>query len=151
MCNQLVADEENPMLEEIVEVTRTAELDAPIGEVWHALTDSGELSRWLADDVELDVRPGGVGRIRLPDGDKSVLVTAVEEERRLSLLWWGEDGETSSVEMTLAPQPANTRGSTVTLFRVVERRGAPAGPVAMASAQMWNGAVSRLGAVWCRV
>jgi uncharacterized protein YndB with AHSA1/START domain len=104
---------------EQTEVIRTTELDAPIGDVWRALTDSDELSNWLADDVELDVRPGGVGRMRFPDGEKSVLVTEVEPERRLSLLWWGDDGETSSVELVVIPREQQTT------LRVIERTTTP--------------------------
>ena len=51
-------------------------LDAPVGLVWKALTDPQHLKRWFApkpyeiSEIELDLRPGGVFRIRMvgPDG-----------------------------------------------------------------------------------
>ena len=51
-------------------------LDAPIGLVWKAYTDPDHLKRWFAPrpyeitECELDIRPGGIFRIRMvgPDG-----------------------------------------------------------------------------------
>jgi len=51
-------------------------LDAPVGLVWKALTDPQHLKRWFApkpyeiSEIELDLRPGGIFRIRMigPDG-----------------------------------------------------------------------------------
>jgi len=51
-------------------------LDAPVGLVWKALTDPRHLKRWFAprpyeiSEIELDLRPGGIFRIRMvgPDG-----------------------------------------------------------------------------------
>jgi uncharacterized protein YndB with AHSA1/START domain len=51
-------------------------LDAPVGLVWKALTEPEHLKRWFAprpyeiSDIELDLRPGGIFRIRMvgPDG-----------------------------------------------------------------------------------
>ncbi|MHB8466041.1 MAG: SRPBCC domain-containing protein [Acidimicrobiales bacterium] len=100
-------------------VTRTALLEAPIEEVWSAVTDPDALAAWLASSVSLDVRPGGVGRLSLPDGDRSVLVTAVEEGRHLSMLWWGDDDVVSAVDFTLVPTPSGTS------LTVVERLATP--------------------------
>jgi uncharacterized protein YndB with AHSA1/START domain len=102
-------------------VTRSEVLDAPIEDVWAALTDPAALSQWLADAADLDLRPGGVGRIRLPDGDRSVLVTARDEGRRLSMLWWREgDGQLSAVDLTISPSPS-TGADPRTELVVVER------------------------------
>ena len=51
-------------------------LDAPVDLVWKAYTDPEHLKRWFAprpyeiSEIELDLRPGGVFRIRMigPDG-----------------------------------------------------------------------------------
>ncbi len=51
-------------------------LDAPIDHVWQAYTDPNHLKRWFAPrpyeitECELDLRPGGIFRIRMigPDG-----------------------------------------------------------------------------------
>ncbi|MBM3764930.1 MAG: SRPBCC domain-containing protein [Acidobacteria bacterium] len=35
------------------------EIDAPIEDVWKALTDAAEAARWFAPKMEIDLRPGG--------------------------------------------------------------------------------------------
>jgi uncharacterized protein YndB with AHSA1/START domain len=127
-------------------VTRTARFDAPREEVWEAITDPDALSCWLADDVDLDVRPGGVGRVTLPGGGtRSVLVTEVEDERRLSLLWWDTSTDAlSSVEMTLAD------GDDGTELVVVERLLAPPATAAQTRVTMsmrWGCACTALSNV----
>ena len=37
-----------------MEVTREVVLEAPLDEVWDALTDPEQLEEWFANDVELD-------------------------------------------------------------------------------------------------
>lgn len=92
-------------------ITRSVELDAPADEVWRALTEPALLADWL-DVVELDVRPGGEGRIVEPDGAiRRARVDEVEDARRLALCWWPEDGSgpVSTVEFELEATPTGTR------------------------------------------
>jgi uncharacterized protein YndB with AHSA1/START domain len=92
-----------------VEVEREVELDAPREEVWRALTEPERLREWLANDVELDVRPGGTGRFGWADGDERLaVVQAVDPERRLVLDWWDDDA-VSTVEITLDDADSGTR------------------------------------------
>jgi len=102
-----------------VTVTRTVSFAAPTETVWAALSRPAELGEWLGGDVELDVRPGGVGTATLPDGERSILVTAAEPGERLSWLWWRRDGELSSVEFSLLP------AGDATVLTVVERTCTP--------------------------
>ena len=75
-----------------MEVTREILLEAPIGDVWDALTDPGRLEEWFANDVELDLEPGGDGVFRWDDGEeRHVVVEEVDAGRRLAL-GWGDDG-----------------------------------------------------------
>jgi uncharacterized protein YndB with AHSA1/START domain len=98
-----------------VAVSRTVELDASPSEVWDSITDRTRLGEWLGGPVEIDVRPGGLGRVLLPGGERSVLVTEVDEGRRLAWVWSDEAGQLSTVELTLAGQgPA-------TALTVIER------------------------------
>ena len=53
-----------------MEVRREIVLEAPVEEVWAALTEPERLEEWFANDVELDVRPGGEGVFRWGDGDE---------------------------------------------------------------------------------
>jgi uncharacterized protein YndB with AHSA1/START domain len=89
-----------------VEVTREVVFPVPPEEVWDALTDPEQLEEWFANDVELDVRPGGEGVFRWDDGDeRRATVLEVEPCERL-LLDWDEEGE---VEFTLEEVAAGTR------------------------------------------
>jgi uncharacterized protein YndB with AHSA1/START domain len=99
-------DEEANMT--LTAVTRTITLDAEPEEVWEHLSDPDSLGAWLGGRAEIDLRPGGLGCMDLPDGSRSVLVTEVEECSRLSWLWWREDGTTSAVEVTLTPDGDTT-------------------------------------------
>ena len=90
-------------------VTRTVRLDAPCCEVWQNLVRPEDLAAWMGGPVSVDVRPGGVGRASLPDGDRSILVTSVDDEHRLGWLWWDDEGQVSSVELRLAPEGAGCR------------------------------------------
>jgi uncharacterized protein YndB with AHSA1/START domain len=92
-------------------VTRTATFDAPLEEVWSALRNPA----WLGASVEIDVRPGGIGHV----DSRSVLVTEVDEGHRLSMLWWDENDEVSSVSLTVEATPEGTA------LTVVERNAAP--------------------------
>src|SRR5215208_994876 len=65
ICNLWVAREEA-----VVEVRREVVLEAPLEEVWDALTDPLELAEWFANDVELDLEPGGGGVFRWDDGEE---------------------------------------------------------------------------------
>ena len=101
--------------DEPLSVTRSVSVGAPAETLWEALSRPGELGAWLGGDVDLDVRPGGVGTAALPDGERSILVTEAEPGERLSWLWWRDDGDLSSVEFSLRPA-----GET-TVVTVVER------------------------------
>ena len=45
-------------------------LPAPREEVWAALTDPERLADWFANDVELDLRPGGGAHFRWGNGEE---------------------------------------------------------------------------------
>ena len=81
-------------------------LPASRDEVWSALTDPEELERWFANDVELDLRPGGEARFSWGNGEsRTAIVTEVEPEERLAFEW-DEEGE---VEFTLDDDDEGTR------------------------------------------
>jgi uncharacterized protein YndB with AHSA1/START domain len=68
-------------------------LPAPREEVWDALTEPGRLEDWFANDVEIDLRPGGGASFRWSNGEeRHATVTEVEPERRLAFEW-DDDGE----------------------------------------------------------
>jgi uncharacterized protein YndB with AHSA1/START domain len=81
-------------------------LPAPREEVWEALTAPERLEDWFANDVELDLRPGGGASFRWSNGEeRHATVTDVEHERRLAFEW-DDDGE---VTFTLDDDVDGTR------------------------------------------
>ena len=105
-------------------VERVVDLEAPVAEVWAALTEPRRLSAWVGGEVvSLDVRPGGRGIVARDDGaTRRIVVEAVQPERRMALRWWPfEDagpaaaGRGTSVEFVLEPKDDGTR------LTVVER------------------------------
>ena len=93
------------------EVRREIVLPAPPDEVWDALTDPERLAEWFANDVDLDLRPGGEGVFRWDDGARRrAVVEIVEERHRFSFDWFDdEDGPATSVDFTLEEVPDGTR------------------------------------------
>jgi uncharacterized protein YndB with AHSA1/START domain len=69
----------------VVEVTREVVLEAPVEEVWEALTDPEQLEEWFANDVELDLEPGGDGVFRWDDGEERHAVVEEDDEGRVEI------------------------------------------------------------------
>ena len=100
------------------QIERELLLPAPPDQVWDVITGPG----WLADDVALELVPGGEARFSSEDSAKSGWVEEAfppdgDGDARLTF-WWSEGGEPATrVELTLEP-----RGDGVTRLRVVESR-----------------------------
>jgi uncharacterized protein YndB with AHSA1/START domain len=91
-------------------VDQSTEIDADLDQVWEVLTDPDALGTWLGSDVDLDLAPGEAGRVVDADGTvREVLVTDVDEHRRIAWHWWEHGGPLTSVEITLTPTPSGTR------------------------------------------
>lgn len=91
------------------QIEREELIPAAPEEVWEAITTSG----FLADDVQLELHPGGEASF----GDRTGWVEEAYPPERL-VFWWGEDGEPATrVELTLQPE-----GQDHTRLRVVESR-----------------------------
>ncbi len=93
-------------------IERELLLDAPAEEVWEAVTGDG----WLADVVELDLRPGGDAHFRSEHSEKHGWVEEASAPERLAF-WWAVDGEPATrVELTITEFERATR------LRVIETR-----------------------------
>ncbi len=81
----------------------TREMDVPAGreEVWRRLTEPDRLSEWLADEVSVELAPGGDLRVRTEEGEERTgWIEEVEEPRRLSF-WWQSDREQEASRVQL--------------------------------------------------
>ncbi len=95
-------------------IERQLWLAAPPEAVWDAITSAG----WLAEEVILDLTPGGDAIFRSRDWVKTGWVEEATPGERLAF-WWETDGEPATrVQLTLS-QPSN---SDATLLRVIETR-----------------------------
>jgi uncharacterized protein YndB with AHSA1/START domain len=87
-------------------IRREIVLPATRDEVWDALTEPERLEDWFANDVEVDLRPGGGASFRWSNGkERRATVTEVDPERRLAFEW-DDEGE---VEFTLEDDADGTR------------------------------------------
>jgi uncharacterized protein YndB with AHSA1/START domain len=90
-------------------IHREIVLPAPREEVWEALTDPDRLADWFANEVDLDLRPGGRAGFRWSNGEqRRAVVTEVEHEQRLAFAW-DDDGVAGDVAFTLADDGDGTR------------------------------------------
>lgn len=88
-----------------MEVRREITVPAPVEEVWSALTEPERLETWFANDVALELEPGGTGTFRWDDGEeRRAVVEEVDPERRLAFSW-----DESRVEIELVEVEAGTR------------------------------------------
>jgi uncharacterized protein YndB with AHSA1/START domain len=105
-------------------IERELELSAPVDRVWLSLTEAELLAEWLADDVILELWPGGEATFRFGDETREGWVEEVdppgpsgERPARLTF-WWAADGEPASrVAVSLVPTEQGT-----TLLRISETR-----------------------------
>jgi uncharacterized protein YndB with AHSA1/START domain len=105
--------------EEQMEVERELLLPESPDEVWDALTDPDRLAEWFANDVELDLRPGGQGRFGWSSGEeREACVERVDPEREL-VFRWSDGTDQSVVAFSLFEVPGGTR------LRVTETQLAP--------------------------
>ncbi len=93
-------------------IEREVVVQAPAEEVWEAVTGDG----WLAEEVQLDLRPGGDACFRSGDELKAGWIEDVLAPERL-VFWWGADDEPATrVELLLREDDERT------VLRVVETR-----------------------------
>jgi uncharacterized protein YndB with AHSA1/START domain len=94
-------------------IERVLSLPAPPETVWEVVTDDG----WLADEVDLDLRPGGDARFRSQRSTKAGWIEEASAPSRLAFWWALDDEPATRVELTLDP---DEHGGTE--LRVVESR-----------------------------
>ena len=105
-------------------IEREIELPAPVQTAWEAVTDPDCLSEWLADEVLLDLRPGGEARFVSGDEVRTGWVEEISppaEEGpgsgRLAFWWAVDDEPASRVCFTVT-----SRDNGGSVLRIVESR-----------------------------
>jgi uncharacterized protein YndB with AHSA1/START domain len=93
-------------------------IEAPVEVVWRAVTEAGQLARWLAAEVEMEATPDYEGTMTFHYGERSqtyqITVRAVEPERMFSYRWMhprgatAVEGNSTLVEFTLTPADGGT-------------------------------------------
>ena len=74
-------------------IRREMVFPVPREELWDALTEPERLEDWFANEVEVDLRPGGAASFRWSNGEeRHATVTEVDPERRLAFEW-DDEGE----------------------------------------------------------
>ncbi len=104
------------------QIEREILIEAPVEAVWSAITDPDQIVQWFTDEAELDLRPGGEGRLKWTEragkagpSESRVSVVSVDPPRSLAWRWVHPEGveadETNStlVEFTLMPDGDATR------------------------------------------
>jgi len=67
------------------------EITVPVepDEAWRLVTESDQLERWFAPQVELDPRPGGpVRAVEVDGGERHGVVEQVDAPHRLRFVWY---------------------------------------------------------------
>ena len=96
-------------------IERTVEIAHPPRKVWTALTTAEGLAAWFGHEATIDLRPGGLARMRWTSGDSADMrVERVEEPAVFGFTWhiYGlpeDDPRRTYVEFTLEPVGAGTR------------------------------------------
>lgn len=103
-------------------VERVIELPTSLDLAWKAVTDPDWLALWLADEIELDARPGGEARFQIGSETRTGWVEAVRPPDGQGAghlaFWWSVDAEPASrVELTVTEIESER-----TLLHVVECR-----------------------------
>jgi uncharacterized protein YndB with AHSA1/START domain len=99
----------------------------PPSVVWRALTDPGEVSRWL-DDAAIDLRIGGRFDIHFSDGEMHGVIDELDPGRVLGYSWHEGRDDVSHVRWELAGDESGTHMTLVhTRLAMTSRSGFAAG------------------------
>jgi uncharacterized protein YndB with AHSA1/START domain len=121
---------------EVVGVLLRRQYSAPVEDVWDALTDPDRIKRWFMP-VSGDLREGGDFQL---EGNAGGRILRCERPRLLRVTF---GGETSVVELRLAPEGAGTTALELEHTVPIELAGSGAGALYVGPG--WDGALMALG------
>jgi uncharacterized protein YndB with AHSA1/START domain len=107
-------------------IERDIEIEAPVEVVWRTITEPELIRTWFSDVVELEPRPGTVGKLtfRADSDDPHVVditVVSAEPPHRFSYRWCYPPGDQAAADnSTLVTFTLTADGDARTRLRVVE-------------------------------
>jgi len=110
----------------IYTIERDIEIEAPVDVVWRTVTEPEQIRTWFSDAVELEARPGAIGKLtfRADTDDPLVVditVVAADRPHRFSFRWCYPPGDHATADnSTLVTFTLTADGDTRTLLRVAE-------------------------------
>lgn len=94
-------------------IERQMTFPAPRDDVWAAITEPEQISKWFGNETELDLRPGGEGVFRWGETEVRVTVEEVSPPSRFCYRWEPSQapsgGPATLVEFDLDEIPGGTR------------------------------------------
>lgn len=76
-------------------IEREISIQAPIATVWEVITKPEYISQWFGSQAEIDLRPGGKGKLSWGEDLEAPLeIVEVEKPHLFSFLWVAPDEET---------------------------------------------------------
>ena len=79
-------------------IEREVQIDAPVETVWAIVTEPQNITRWFAEEAEVDLRPGGDLVFRFDSGmDGKGVVEKVEPPRLFAFRWTSPEPERDMV------------------------------------------------------
>jgi uncharacterized protein YndB with AHSA1/START domain len=126
-------------------IERSVVVEADVDATWRLVTRPDDLAAWLGREVELDLVPGGAGRVVDDDGTvRTVRVDAVEEGRSVAWRWWADGDEEAATEVIVTLDPTDEGTRVYVVEQVVAPDGARARASTAPSASSARGWSSRL-------
>lgn len=103
-------------------IARDVDIEAPVDVVWRTITEPDQISRWFADRVELELKPGGRGYLAFGDNKGTAIVVETVDEPNRFAFWWNrpQDDDPTSENSVLVEFTLTATGPEQTNLRVVE-------------------------------
>ena len=107
-------------------IEREILIEAPAEVVWRTITEPDQIEQWFADQVQLDLRPGGAGTLVFQDAPTTkvsapIVIEAVEPSHRFAFRWSHPEGESPAAGNSMLVEFLLTaEGDERTRLRVVE-------------------------------
>lgn len=103
-------------------IERDVVIEAPVDVVWRTITEPDQITRWFANRVELDLKPGGHGYLAFGEQQgTAILVETADRPSRFAFRWnRPQDDDPTDENSVLVEFTLTSRGPERTHLRVVE-------------------------------